>query len=85
MSKEEYIKELLRWVSSESLLVIDQKGQIRRLFCPFKVICLVDFPDIAKGEKVAVSAVKMTFQVKEVYIINGVPYFIIYFKIIIEN
>jgi hypothetical protein len=83
MSKEEYIKELLKWVSSDSLLVIDKSGKLRRLYCPFWAICLVDFPDIIQGEKVSVDAIKLTMEVKEVFIIRGTAYYILYFKIII--
>ena len=85
MSKEEYLQELLKWVSSDSLLVIDEKGNIRRLYCPFKVICLVNFPAITKGEKVFVDAIKLTVEVREVYIIKGTPYYIAYFLITLEN
>lgn len=83
MSKEEYIRELLKWIDSDSLLVIDKTG-LRRIYCPFKVISLFDFPNIAKGEKVSVDAVKLTVEVKEVFIIKGIPYFIVYFKILLE-
>jgi hypothetical protein len=83
MSKEEYIKELLKWVSSDSLLIIDKKGLLRCIYCPFKAICLVDFPDISKGSKVSVDAVKLTAEVSEVFVIKGVAYYIIYFKIIL--
>ncbi len=83
MSKEEIIKELLKWVSSDSLLVIDKNGLLRRIYCPFKVICLVTFPEIKQWEKVSVDAVKLTVEVKEVFIIKGIAYYIIFFKIII--
>lgn len=85
MSKEEYIKEILKWVSSDSLLVIDKLGVLRRIYCPFKAICLVTFPDIHQGEKVSVDAVKLTVEVKEVFIIRGTAYFIIYFSILLES
>lgn len=85
MDKEEYLKELLKWVSSDSLLVIDRKGNLRRIYCPFKVICLVNFPDITKGQKVAVEAIKLTIEIREVYIIMGVAYHIAYFTITLEN
>ena len=85
MSKEDYIKELLKWVATDSLLVIDGTGRLRRIYCPFKVISLIDFPAIGKGEKVSVEAVKLTVEVKEVYVIKGVPYFILYFKILLES
>jgi hypothetical protein len=85
MSKEEYLKELLKWVSSDSLLVIDGFGNLRRIYCPFKVICLVNFPDITKGEKLSVDAIKLTVEVKEVYIIRGTAYYIAYFMINLES
>jgi len=82
MDNEKYIQELFKLVKEDSILVIDMKGALRRIYCPFNVICLVTFPDISEGEKVAVDAVKMTLSIKEVYIINGKAYFIIYFKIL---
>jgi len=84
MSREEYLKELLKWVSSDSILVIDKSGKLRRVYVPFWVVSLVDFPDITKGEKVPVDAIKLTVEIKEVYVIRGVHYYIIYFKIILE-
>ena len=84
MSREENLKELLKWISSDSILVIDKSGKLRRLYCPFWVISLVDFPVIKQGEKVSVDAVKLTVEVKEVYVIRGIHYYIIYFKIILE-
>ena len=85
MDNEKYIRELLKWVEETSILVIDSKGLLRRIYCPFKAVCLVEFPDINKGEKVAVMAVKLTMSVKEVYIIKGRAYFIIYFRILSEG
>lgn len=82
MDNESYIRELFKLVKEDSILVVDMKGSLRRIYCPFNVICLVAFPDISEGEKVAVEAVKMTLSIKEVYIINGRAYFIIYFKIL---
>ena len=83
MSKEKFLQELLKWVNYDSVLVIDKKGLLRRIYCPFKAICLVDFPAITKGEKVSVDAVKLTVEVKEVYIIKGIAYYILFFKIIL--
>jgi hypothetical protein len=53
-------------------LVIDRSGKLRRVYVPFWVISLADFPDIARGEKVSVDAVKLTVEVKEVFVIKGV-------------
>ena len=85
MDKEKYLKELLKWISSDSLLVMDKSGNLRRLYCPFKVICLVNFPVISRGEKVSVDAIKLTVEVREVYIIKGTAYYIAYFWITLEN
>ena len=85
MDKEKYLKELLKWVSSDSLLVIDGSGNLRRLYCPFKVICLINYPAISKGDKVSVDAIKLTVEVREVYIIRGIAYHITYFRITLEN
>ena len=85
MDKEKYLQELLKWVSSYSLLVIDGSGNLRRLYCPFKVICLINFPAISKGDKVAEDAIKLTVEVREVYIIRGIAYHIAYFRITLEN
>jgi hypothetical protein len=84
MSKEEYLKELLKWISTDNMLVIDKSGKLRRIYVPFWVISLVDFPDITKGEKVPVDAIKLTVEVREVFIIKGTAYYIIYFNIILE-
>jgi hypothetical protein len=85
MDKEKYLQELLKWISSDSLLVIDVSGHLRRVYCPFKVICLVNFPSITQGEKVSVDAIKLTVEIKEVYIIRGIAYHIAYFMITLES
>lgn len=84
MDKEKYLNELLKWISSDSLLVIDGSGNLRRIYCPFKVVCLVSFPELIKGQKVSVDAIKLTVEVKEVYIIRGTAYHIAYFMITLE-
>jgi hypothetical protein len=84
MSKEEYLNELLKWVATDNMLVIDESGRLRRIYCPFRAVCLVTFPDIKEGEKVFVDAIKLTVEVKEVFIIKGTAYYIIYFNILLE-
>jgi hypothetical protein len=85
MDREKYLQELLKWVSSDSLLVIDQRGQLRRIYCPFKAISLVNYTSISKGEWVYVDAIKLTVEIREVFIIKGVAYYIIDFLIILES
>jgi hypothetical protein len=83
MTNREYILELFKIVSTTSILVIDNKGNLKRLHCPFKVVAVETSPrQIIAGEIYFVDAVKMTLELKEVYIIQGKGYFIWYFKII---
>lgn len=79
----EYILELFKIVNTTSILVIDHKGTLKRLHCPFKVIAIVELPpQITVGASYYVDAVKMTMELKEVYIIEGEGYFIWIFTIV---
>ena len=79
----EYILELFKIVSTTSILVIDHKGTLKRLHCPFKVVAVVGLPpQIIVGALYWVDAVKMTLELKEIYIIKGKGYYIWCFKII---
>lgn len=79
----QYILELFKIVSTNSILVIDRKGNLKRLYCPFQVVAIVELPpQITEGATYMVEAVKMTLDLKEVFIIRGKGYFIWYFKII---
>jgi hypothetical protein len=77
----EYIFELFKIVSTTSILVVNQHGKVKRLYCPFMVICKVDVPLLQKGNEYAVDAVKMTLKLEEVFIIEGRAYFFWYFEI----
>jgi hypothetical protein len=81
MNKEKYLQELLKWISSDSLLVVVKSGNLRRLYVPFKVICLVNFPDITKDQRVPVEAFKLTVEIKMVYMIRSTAYHIAFFMI----
>jgi hypothetical protein len=84
-SNREYILELFKIVSTTSILVIDNKGILKRLHCPFRVCSIVELPpDIALGAFYMVDSVKMTLELKEVYIIQNKGYFIYFFKILKE-
>jgi hypothetical protein len=82
MDNYEYIQELFRIVSSDSILVIDQRGQIKRIYCPFPVIVIIRVGELTPGLKVLVEAIKMTPELKDVYIIEGKAYYPVYFKVL---
>ena len=77
----QYILELFKIVSPSSILVVNQYGKVKRLHCPFQVICKVDVPPLREGGEYAVEAIKMTIELKDVFIIGGRAYFIWYFYI----
>ena len=86
MSEQEarkYIAELFQIVSTNSILVVMPQGKVRRLYCPFLVISKVDVPPLKEGQQYIVEAVKMTLDLKEVYIINERAYYFWYFSIMV--
>jgi hypothetical protein len=78
----EYIPELFKIVSTTSILVVNQYGKVKRLHCPFMVMAIKDVPpEIFKGKFYLVDFVKMTLDLKEVFLIQGKGYYISYFRI----
>jgi len=80
---EEYLKELLKHVKSDSILIIDSESKLKRIYCPFNVIVIRLIPDLMVGDIAVVDAVKITLELKDVYIIRGKAYYIWNFKIIV--
>ena len=74
-----YIMELFKLVKTDSVLVVIYKGNVKRLYCPFTVICKLNIPPLQKGNEYIVEAVKMTLKLEDVYIIGGKAYFVWYF------
>lgn len=57
-------------------------GKVKRLHCPFRVIAVADLPpEIVNGKVYLVESVKMTLDLKEVFIIKGKGYYISDFRI----
>jgi hypothetical protein len=79
-----YITELFKIVDTNSIVVVIHTGKLRRLYCPFWVICKVDVPPLQKGREYAVEAVKMTLKLQNVFMIEGKAYFVWYFTVRIE-
>ena len=77
-----YILDLFSIVGTDSILIIGRTGELKRLRCPFTVVCKVETPHLEFGEPYAVSAVKMTLRLEHVFIIQGRAYFIWYFAIV---
>ena len=76
-----YIAELFKIVGTDSILVVQYNGKMKRLYCPFLVICKVNVPSLQIGCEYYVEAVKMTLKLEDVFIIEGKAYFVWYFEI----
>lgn len=84
MDNRRYIVELFKIVSTDSILVIDKHGKLHRIYCPFRVIVAIPVGEYKPGMIVFVEAVKMTGDLKDVFIIGGKAYYLVYFRIIID-
>lgn len=77
MSMQEY--ELF---NHEWLLIVDEKGVLRRLNCPFRALLLVDV-EFFKGNQIyLVTAVVLNQSDEMMYAIKGHVYYYYYFIII---
>ena len=81
---DQYLKELLSQVSLDSVLLVDKRGRLRRVFCPFHVKSRVEFPLIKPGEIVMVEEIAITTELRDVYIIRQKPYYSVHFVILLE-
>ena len=82
MSKAE-IDAINKYCSPESLLIINFKGELIRLNCPFDVIVIAKIDIYAPGDKLKVQQVKMDINFILVYIIRGKCYYYFNFLILI--
>lgn len=81
MTKKE-LAELLKYSSPRELYVITHYGVLIRLFCPIKVQILRDIGALKKGQIILVQEIKVTYELKTVYIINNDAYFYYHFDIL---
>ena len=79
---DDYLKEISKYCSIDSVLVIDKYGELRRIYCPFKVLCIKDIDRFKKGDILIVSAVKMSKNLFLVYIISNRGYYYYSFTIL---
>lgn len=85
MDNRKYIHELFTVVGIDSILVIDKSGRLRRIHCPFRAIVVFPVSILEKGEIVLVDAVKMTEDLRDVFVIGGKAYYLLYFHIMLED
>lgn len=82
MTKKE-LAEQLKYSLPKELWVITWNNMLKRLFCPFQVKVLQDIGTLRKGQIVLVDEVKVTLELKTVYLINEQAYYYHHFDIIV--
>ncbi len=77
----EKLSEILRFSTPKSLLIITCNNLLKELFCPFEVKVLKAVDNLKEGDRVWVQEIKVTTELKTVYIINDTAYYYYYFDI----
>lgn len=80
---KDFVNEFMKLADPHSIFIIGRRGQLQRLYCPFTVIVVSPVGKLVVGDVVAVEAVKITLELKDVYIIEERAYYIIHFRIFI--
>ena len=81
MNKQQ-LAELLKYSSPKELYIVTHNNLLKLLFCPFKVVAIQDIISIKCGQIVWVEEVKITLELKTIYIIKRKAYHYHYFEII---
>lgn len=82
MTKKE-LAELLKYSSPLEIYVITWKNNLIKLYCPFEVLVLQDIGTLKTGQFVLVEEIKVTIELKTVYIIYTKAYYYYHFEIVI--
>ena len=78
------LSSLLKYSSPRELYIVTWNNLLKVLFCPFKVTVLNKVGQLKKRQIVLVEEVKITNDLKTVYIIKGVAYYYYHFDILTE-
>lgn len=77
------LAEILKYCSPKVLYVVTFNNLLKRLLCPFPVRVLNPVGELRKGEIFFVDEVKVTMELKTIFIIKGNAYYYYHFDIII--
>ncbi|WP_278034975.1 hypothetical protein [Flavobacterium nitratireducens] len=81
--KDHDLAELLKYSSPKEIYVITWNNLLIQLKCPFRVIVLNDIGWLKKGQIVLVSEIRVTNDIKTVFIIEMNAYYYFHFDILI--
>lgn len=77
------LNDINKYCSPSSLLIINRKGELQRLDCPFRAIVLLSIGTLQQDSTVTVSQVKVDVKLILVYVINNRAYHYYNFSIIL--
>lgn len=80
---EKDLVELLKYSSPYSILVVNQDNMLVELFVPFDVYIKHGIGDLIQGNNASVSMIKLSTNLKTVFVINDNAYYYFYFDILI--
>ena len=78
------LAEQLEHSSSDWMYIVTWNNLLKQLFTPFEVEVIRSVGELEIGQIVWVSQVKVTPQLKTVYIIEGKAYYFFHFDIIVD-
>ena len=78
------LAEALMYSSSDSIYVVTWDNVLKQVFTPFKTVVLSDVGQLSKGEIVCVEQVKVTIQLKTVFIVDSKAYYHFHFGCILD-
>lgn len=81
MTKME-LAHILKYSDPNEIWIVNVLNELQRLKCPFEVMALLDIGTLKKRQIVLVVEVKVTSDIKTVFIINGQGYYYHYFEIL---
>ena len=81
---EKQMAELLKYASPYSLLVVTYLNKIIELKVPFRVLLKNDVGTLVKGKIEEVELVKLSTNLKTVFIVDNEAYYFYHFNILID-
>ncbi|MDH7912082.1 hypothetical protein [Winogradskyella sp. SYSU M77433] len=79
---DKQLAEFLKYCNPKELYIVTWNNLLKILFCPFKVVVNYNIGTLKSNEVVWVEEVKITNDLKTVYIIKGMPYYYYHFDIL---
>jgi len=83
MMNKKILAELLKYCSPKVLYIVTWNNILKKLFCPFQVKVINDIGELTRGQVVFVEEIKVTEDLKTVFMIEGKAYYYHHFDILV--